>query len=66
MDKKDVKDFGCDPLENGKYKMVPSGEIVNEKEMLSRRKRDMDNIDDTNDMIFGKTWEEIQDLQQKR
>lgn len=66
MDKKVVKDFGCDPLENGKYKMVPSGEIVNEKEMLSRRKRDMDNIDDTNDMIFGKTWEEIQDLQQKR
>ena len=32
-------DYGCDPLENGMFKMVPSGDIVNHGEMRKRLKR---------------------------
>ena len=29
-------DYGCDPIGNGKFKMVPSGDIVNIDEMRNR------------------------------
>ena len=29
-------DYGCDPLENNKFKMIPSGDIVELEEMKKR------------------------------
>lgn len=29
-------DYGCDPLGNGMYRMVPSGDIVSEEERAKR------------------------------
>jgi len=31
------EDYGCDPLEDGMFKMIPSGDIVDYKEMKKRR-----------------------------
>lgn len=30
------KDYGCNPLGNGQFKMLPSGDIVNYDEMKKR------------------------------
>lgn len=32
-------DYGCDPLGNNKFKMVPSGDIVDLEEMRERLKK---------------------------
>ncbi len=32
-------DYGCDPLGGGKFKMVPSGDIVDLEEMRKRLKK---------------------------
>ena len=29
-------DYGCDPIDNGMFKMVPSGEVVDKNEMIKR------------------------------
>ena len=56
-----MKDYGCDPLGNGKYRMVPSGDIVDLEErckrippvdMLSRESG-----------VFARTWDQIEDMQ---
>ena len=31
-----MKDIGCDPLENGMFKMIPSGDIVDWDERVRR------------------------------
>jgi hypothetical protein len=36
IDTKKEGDYGCDPLGNGKFKMVPSGDIVSLEEMKKR------------------------------
>ena len=33
-------DYGCDPVENGMFRMVPSGDIVDYKERCERLKKD--------------------------
>lgn len=40
IDVNNEKDYGCDPLGNNMFKMVPSGKIVTgeEKEQILRRK----------------------------
>lgn len=35
-----TKDYGCDPIGNGMFKMVPSGDIVDFEERNKRLKRD--------------------------
>jgi hypothetical protein len=35
-----ISDYGADPLGDGKFKMVPSGDIVDYDEMKRRRKID--------------------------
>ena len=31
-----MKDYGCDPLGNGKFKMTPSGDVVKLEERIKR------------------------------
>lgn len=49
-------DYGCDPLGNGKFKMVPSGDIVDaaerDKRLPKRTERRYD--------IFGLSWGELE------
>lgn len=33
----DVKDYGCDPVGDGTFRMIPSGDIVTFEEMKARR-----------------------------
>lgn len=39
IDTSSTKDYGCDPIGNGMFKMVPSGDIVDFEERNSRLKR---------------------------
>lgn len=54
-------DYGCDPLGDGTFKMVPSGDIVSREEKdkrLSRyKKREVRND------CLGLSWEEIERTQ---
>jgi hypothetical protein len=50
-----MKDYGADPLGNGLFKMIPSGDIVTAKE----RKERLPLKDRKND-CFGMSWEEIE------
>ena len=53
-------DHGCDPLGNGKFKMVPSGDVVDAEERdkrLKHTKRDVKND------CFGMSWKEIEKKQ---
>lgn len=55
-------DYGCDPIGDGMYRMVPSGDIVDYEEMCIRLPRiGMD--DHVSGLIFGRTWEQIQAMQ---
>ena len=53
-----IKDYGCDPLPNNMYKLVPSGKIVSYEEMLkilpvkNNFYRDRSNVI-ISDMTFG-------------
>lgn len=54
-----TKDYGCDPLPDGKWKMIPSGDIVDFNEMRKRlplRERQAAGV-------FGHSWEEIAMMQ---
>lgn len=50
------KDYGADPLENGMFKMVPSGDIVNLEERNKRLKLRTGVQND----IFGMSWDELE------
>jgi hypothetical protein len=47
------KDYGCDPIGNGMYKMVPSGDIVNEQERNKRLGRAKDSSCQIKDIAYG-------------
>jgi hypothetical protein len=46
------KDYGCDPLGDGKFKMIPSGDIVDYQERCRRLNKDRIYLVDEN----GKLW----------
>jgi len=50
-------DTGCDPLGNGKFKMVPSGDIVDFEER-NRRLEHPKKYQAPNE-IFGMSWEQL-------
>lgn len=52
-------DYGCDPLGNGKFKMVPSGDIVDREERDKRLKFKPAPKND----IFGMSWDELEQKQ---
>jgi hypothetical protein len=52
-------DYGCDPLGDGKFKMVPSGDIVDKEERDKRLKQKPAPKND----IFGMPWEELEQKQ---
>ena len=57
----ETKDYGCDPLGDGKFKMVPSGDIVDAEEKdkrLSRFKRR-----EVKNDCFGLSWDQIEQKQ---
>lgn len=54
---KQIKDHGADPLGDGKFRMVPSGDIVD----LAERNRRLEHtapVRKPND-CFGLSWEEL-------
>ena len=56
----DMNDYGCDPIENGKFRMVPSGDVVDAQEKekrLSHLRQEQ-----TNDCL-GKSWAQIAMMQ---
>jgi len=54
-----MKDYGCDPICNGKFRMVPSGDIVGIEE---RNKRLPLRPHEPN-QIFGMSWKQLEDKQ---
>ena len=48
-------DYGCDPLPDGRFRMVPSGDIVDADE----RKRRLGEPKRRKPDCFGMTWEEL-------
>lgn len=50
------KDYGSDPLGNGMFRMVPSGDVVNTEE----RNRRLPRKTDTRTRIFGLTLDELE------
>ena len=53
------KDYGCDPLGDGKFKMVPSGDIVDREEKERRLPMRAKPADD----IMGMSWDELEKKQ---
>jgi hypothetical protein len=51
----EIKDYGADPIEDGMFRMVPSGDIVTYEE---RCKRLPDKQHSKNDCL-GMSWEEL-------
>ncbi len=51
------KDYGCDPLGNGKFRMVPSGDIVDATERAKRL--DGNRHEASNDCV-GLSWDELE------
>ena len=54
-----MEDYGCDPIGDGTFRMVPSGDIVDLKE---KRRRLPDRPLGQNDCI-GLSWQQIAGLQ---
>lgn len=50
-----MKDYGADPLGDGKFKMVPSGDIVDFEE----RNRRLPRTNHVQNDCFGLSWEQI-------
>ena len=50
-----MKDYGCDPLPDGKFRMVPSGDIVD----LEERNRRLSKVEHTPNDCLGMSWEQI-------
>ncbi len=59
-----MRDYGFNPLGNGKYKMIPSGDIVDAVERDKRIPRP--DMSERHDVLPGYTWEDIDNMQQKR
>ena len=55
------QDYGCDPLPDGKFQMVPSGKIVSasEKEAILECTRPLPTSND----CLGLSWDEIERMQ---
>jgi hypothetical protein len=51
------KDYGADPLGDGRFRMVPSGDIVDRAERDRRRLPPKPYV---NRPIFGMTWNELE------
>jgi hypothetical protein len=58
MQTNNTKDYGADPMGNGKFKMIPSGEIVTREEREKRleqyKRRHVKND------CLGMSWEQIE------
>lgn len=52
-------DYGSDPLGDGQFRMVPSGDIVDRTERDNRLKRKRDTRND----CLGMSWDEIEQAQ---
>ena len=50
-----MNDYGCDPIGDGKFKMVPSGDIVDLAERNKRLQRKEQPVPD----CIGLTWQQI-------
>ena len=60
MTSQTTNDHGADPIGGGKFRMIPSGDIVDREERDRRLPpRSMDPING----VFGRTWEEIERMQ---
>lgn len=55
-----IKDYGSDPLGNGKFRMIPSGDIVDSDERNRRLSEEKSAA--AND-CFGLSWERIAIMQ---
>lgn len=55
-----TKDYGCDPLGDGMFRMVPSGDIVSTEEKNERLKSKRREV--RNDCL-GLSWEQIESKQ---
>ena len=53
------KDYGYDPIGNGMFRMVPSGDVVDRNERDNRLPKRKDVKND----CFGLSWEEIEKKQ---
>lgn len=51
-----MKDYGADPLGEGQFRMVPSGDIVDRAERDKRLTQKPKPADD----IFGMSWDELE------
>jgi len=51
-----TKDYGADPLGDGKFRMVPSGDIVS----LEERNRRLPRRSNTKNEILGMSWDELE------
>lgn len=54
-------DYGCDPLGDGTYRMVPSGDIVNYEERCKRLNKVKKPI--VKNDCLGLSWEKIEKMQ---
>ena len=55
-----TNDYGADPVGDGSFRMVPSGDIVNREERdarLAKRRRSVQ------DDCFGLSWDQIEQMQ---
>jgi hypothetical protein len=60
-----MNDIGYEPLRQvGRFKMYPSGDVVDWEEAKRRCPVNLKPLDDSG--IFGHSWDEIQAKQQKR
>lgn len=54
-----MNDYGCDPIGSGKFRMIPSGDIVDSAERSARLKQ---RRRVTNDCL-GLSWDQIETKQ---
>ena len=54
-----MKDYGCDPMGNGTFKMIPSGDIVNK----TKRDNRLPLKNKPDDSCFGMSWNQIETMQ---
>ena len=58
MSQNKVKDYGADPLGDGMFRMVPSGDIVDRAERF--RRLPPVNMAQHDKVIFGMSWDELE------
>ena len=59
MKSENTKDYGADPLGNGNFRMIPSGDIVGRTERDARLARKREVVND----CLGISWEQIERMQ---